>query len=162
MCKRTVSFFAVLMPSLNPSATPDSYSAFLSFRSSSSLSYSNILIEITSDLFARRNSERMSLRIHSSTASLTASFKSNSFAYLRTQFTYCAYSLKVLHCSISSLLSPSLMFIVSTSSSSFGSPDRFSKDSDKRFNQWSFFFFSSIIKYNKLWCRDFQQCGRVK
>ncbi len=58
MCKRTVSFFAVLMPSLNPSATPASYSAFLSFRSSSSLSYSNILIEITSDLFARRNSER--------------------------------------------------------------------------------------------------------
>ena len=41
------------------------------------------------------------------------------------------------------------MFKVRTSSSSFGSPDRFSKASDKWFSQWSFFFFSSIIKYDK-------------
>ena len=43
-----------LVPSFIPSSLPASYSAFRSFRSSSSLSYSNILIAITSDLFFRR------------------------------------------------------------------------------------------------------------
>ena len=62
----------VSCPDFSPSEKPASYSAFRNFFSSNSLSYSKILILITSARFLERNSARIPSFMHSSTAHSTA------------------------------------------------------------------------------------------
>ena len=78
------------------------------------------------DLFAFRNSVRIPSLIHSSTARLTAFSNLIFCAYFRTFATYMAYSFKIWHCSISSLLCPSFTLNIVTVSSNAGSPVKFS------------------------------------
>ena len=92
----------------------------------------SIFHTVTSARFRLRKSASIPSRIHSLTACSTALSREVVSANLRTLATYWAYSLKMPHCCISSVLCPSFTFKTVTTSSSPGSPERFSKASNNR------------------------------